>query len=707
VFVALVPFLGCARFAHPRRGFAFGVAFGVGFFGATLSWIALFGFLAWSVLVLGSAAAIGVVGALVPALWRPEHPVRSVAGVAALWVVLEAVRGAWPFGGFTWGELGVSQVADPAILPLARILGVWGISFAIVAVDAALLVAIDAGRARPRRALGALLAAAALVLGPALLPGPTGTGRPVRVALIQVDVRPFRSLPAAGEDRAVTEAIASLHDTLAADPPDLAVWGESAIDPGSTGPAFWDRVVGPAVRRVGVPTLAGSVQPGGGGLQNQALAIDGGGAIVGRYAKTHLVPYGEEVPFRRLLGWISALRQIPYDLTPGRTVHVLRIPGLPAIGTPICFENAFPAIDRRMVNEGAGLLVVLTNDASYGTSAASAQQLQMSRMRAVEDGRWVAHAAVSGISAVVDPTGRVVAERGLFDTGILRATIRSSNERTWYVRLGDRVPVGACAILVLGLLALPRRRRAVAPPGPLPDRPRTLVILPTYDERDTIEWVLEQILEQPVPVDVLVVDDSSPDGTGDLARSFAERDPRVRVRSRPRKSGLASAYLDGFRQALAERYDLVVEMDSDLSHDPEELPALLAAAAAHDVTVGSRYVPGGSVTNWGRARRALSLAGNVYARLLLGVPVRDATSGYRVYRQGVLEALVARPFHSDGYAFQIELVWRADRLGYDVGEAPITFREREHGVSKISRRIVVEALFLVTVWGVRSRLGRD
>jgi dolichol-phosphate mannosyltransferase len=703
--VSLVPFLWVLRTARPRRGAALGLAFGIGFFGPTLSWIALFGALAWSVLVLGSAAAIALVGAIAPALWRSDHPFRSSSAVAALWVAVDAGRGAWPFGGFTWGQLGVSQVADPAILPLARLTGVWGVTFAVVLVNALLLVAIERARARHRTAVGAALLALAIVAAPSVIPGPSDGGRPIRVATVQVDVRPFRSLPSRQEDRAVTNAIVGLHATLASDPPDLVVWGESAIDPGSTVPSFWSRVVAPAIRDVDVPTLAGSVQPGSTGLQNQALAIDAQGSVVARYAKVHLVPYGEYVPLRDRLGWVSALRQIPYDLTPGTSIHTLRLPGLPPLGTPICFENSFPSIDRQMVRDGAAFLVVLTNDASYETTAASAQQLQMSRMRAVEDGRWVVHGAVSGISAVIDPRGRVVGERGLFDTGILRATIRSSSERTWYVRLGDWFP-GACLLLVIGLLAVPgRRRKRVVPPEALPASPRTLVILPTYNERDTIEWVVERILHQPVGVDILVVDDSSPDGTGELARSFAEHEPRVTLLSRPAKSGLASAYVEGFRHALEKGYDLVVEMDSDLSHDPEELTALLAAAADHDLTVGSRYVPGGSVTNWSRTRVALSRAGNGYARLMLGVPVKDATSGFRVYRRRLVEALVARPIHSDGYGFQIELVWRADRLGFDVGEAPITFREREHGVSKISRRIVIEALWLVTIWGIESRLG--
>jgi len=207
---------------------------------------------------------------------------------------------------------------------------------------------------------------------------------------------------------------------------------------------------------------------------------------------------------------------------------------------------------------------------------------------------------------------------------------------------------------------------------------------------------------------VFVVDDSSPDGTGALVRAIAAEEPRVRLLERPGKSGLSSAYLDGFKIGLAEGYDLIVEMDSDLSHAPEELPSLLAVAAErHDLTVGSRYVPGGSVTDWSRARVALSRAGNRYARFMLGLPLRDATSGFRAYRRDVLEYLVGLGLHSEGYGFQIELAWRAWSAGYDIGETPITFREREHGHSKLSRRIVVEALWLVTVWGVRSRLSGD
>jgi dolichol-phosphate mannosyltransferase len=233
------------------------------------------------------------------------------------------------------------------------------------------------------------------------------------------------------------------------------------------------------------------------------------------------------------------------------------------------------------------------------------------------------------------------------------------------------------------------------------------VILPTYEERTTIAEVIDGVRATPGDIDVMVVDDSSPDGTAEVVRSIAAADPKVRLRERPVKSGLASAYLVAFRTALDDGYDLIVEMDADLSHDPRELASLLQAATANDLVVGSRYVPGGAVTDWSRFRVALSRGGNAYARFMLGLPIHDATSGYRVYRRELLEALVAEPVASEGYGFQVELVMRAHRLGFQVAEAPITFRDRQHGRSKISRRIVAEALWLVTRWGVALRMGRE
>jgi len=318
----------------------------------------------------------------------------------------------------------------------------------------------------------------------------------------------------------------------------------------------------------------------------------------------------------------------------------------------------------------------------------------------------VVDAAVSGVSAFIDTHGRVLASTGLFQPGILRASIRTSTATTGYVRWGDWLPI--LALILVGILFLAPRRRShpQAQPGPLPPSPRTLVVLPTFNERDTIERVIMGVLERPEHPDLIVVDDSSPDGTAEIVRPIAARDDRVRLLERPPRSGLASAYLEGFTTALREGYDLAVEMDSDLSHDPSELSGLLDAARQHDLTVGSRYVTGGSVTNWSRARVALSRGANAYARFMLGLPIHDATSGYRVYRRALLEELLGTPFASSGYVFQIELVMRADRNGFDVAEVPITFREREHGESKISRAIVLEALWMVTRWGLSARFGR-
>ena len=487
--------------------------------------------------------------------------------------------------------------------------------------------------------------------------------------------------------------------------------GESALDPGSL--QILDEVRA-GIAGVGVPVLAGSTsgdirsaRPSGGTLFNQAVVFEDGGEVVDVYRKTHLVPYGEYIPWKSLVGWISALDQIAYELTPGERVHTLSAPGLPTFGAPICFENSFPGLDRELVNEGAQFLVVLTNNASYDETAASEQHLQMSRMRAIEDGRWVVHAAVSGISAFIDPTGRASQQTELFEPALIRRTIRASTERTLYVRWGDWLPV-LSLMSVIGFAAVPRGRRSARPrPEPLGPDVRTLVILPTYDEARTVRNVVGGVLALP-GVDALVVDDSSPDGTADVVRDLMTGEPRLRLVERPARSGLASAYVEGFGRALDEGYDLIVEMDSDLSHDPAQLASLLAAARERfHLVVGSRYVAGGSVTNWSRVRLALSRMGNIYASVMLGIPLHDATSGYRVYRRELLEDLVAEPFHADGYGFQVELVMRSWLRGWTIGEVPITFREREHGHSKLSRGIVFEALWLVTRWGVALRvLGR-
>jgi glycosyltransferase involved in cell wall biosynthesis len=233
--------------------------------------------------------------------------------------------------------------------------------------------------------------------------------------------------------------------------------------------------------------------------------------------------------------------------------------------------------------------------------------------------------------------------------------------------------------------------------------PRVLVVTPTYDEAGTLTTTLAAIASAAPAVDVLVVDDASPDGTGEIADRLAAADPRVTVLHRPRKDGLGRAYVAGFRLGLDRGYDVIVEMDADGSHPAAALPGLLAALAADPalgLAIGSRWVPGGSVADWAASRRTLSRAGNAYARAMLRLGVRDVTAGYRAYRAEVLRDLPLDEIDSRGYCFQIDMTLRTVDAGWGIIELPIEFRERTAGRSKMSRAIVAEAMWRVTVWGL-------
>jgi dolichol-phosphate mannosyltransferase len=237
---------------------------------------------------------------------------------------------------------------------------------------------------------------------------------------------------------------------------------------------------------------------------------------------------------------------------------------------------------------------------------------------------------------------------------------------------------------------------------------KTLVVLPTYNEALNIVDVLDRVHSAMPDASVLVVDDSSPDGTADIVEREASRFPHVRVLRRPAKSGLGSAYRAGFRIGIDEGYEALVEMDSDLSHDPAALPDLIGRleTSGAGLVIGSRYVPGGSIPAWSWHRRMLSQGGNRYAALVLGLAVRDATSGFRAYRASDLARLDLDSIKADGYGFQIEMAYQIDRLGASVVEQPISFTDRIRGKSKMSGNIVVEALALVTWWGLRDRVLR-
>lgn len=238
------------------------------------------------------------------------------------------------------------------------------------------------------------------------------------------------------------------------------------------------------------------------------------------------------------------------------------------------------------------------------------------------------------------------------------------------------------------------------------DGGHVLVIIPTYNEALTLEKTVKRLHTVVSTAHVLVVDDGSPDGTGALADEMAALDARVHVLHRHAKQGLGAAYVAGFHWALERGYDVVVEMDADGSHQPEQLPRLLGALSAADLVLGSRYVPGGRVLNWPKHRELLSRGGNRYTRVLLGLRVHDATGGYRAFRAATLRTIELDAVASQGYCFQVDLAWRAVQAGLRVDEVPITFVEREQGESKMGAAIVREALVRVTRWGLEHRAAQ-
>jgi dolichol-phosphate mannosyltransferase len=239
------------------------------------------------------------------------------------------------------------------------------------------------------------------------------------------------------------------------------------------------------------------------------------------------------------------------------------------------------------------------------------------------------------------------------------------------------------------------------------DAPKVLIAVPTYNEAENLESIASRIRQAVPEADILVTDDNSPDGTGEIADKLAAEDGHVKVLHRPGKAGLGAAYVAAFQWALENGYDVVVEHDADGSHRPEDVPALLAAlAGGADVAKGSRWVAGGKVVNWPLPREILSRGGNLYTRFWLGIPVNDATGGFTAWKAEVLRAIDLDGVEAAGYGFQIDLAWRAVKAGFQVVEVPITFNEREHGTSKMDPGIVAEAFLLTTKWGIGYRCSQ-
>ena len=232
---------------------------------------------------------------------------------------------------------------------------------------------------------------------------------------------------------------------------------------------------------------------------------------------------------------------------------------------------------------------------------------------------------------------------------------------------------------------------------------KVLIIMPTYNERDNIERIVPEVLKQDPRIDMLIIDDNSPDGTGEIADSIAEKNPRVKVIHREGKLGLGTAYVRGFKYSLEHDYDLTFEMDADFSHPVDKIPEMIRTAEeGYDLVIGSRWVEGGGIENWPRSRLLISKWASIYTRAITEMPIKDTTAGFQAFRKRVLKALDLDSIHSDGYSFQIETKFKVWRKGFHIKEIPIIFKDREHGASKFSKRIIIEAFFMV--WWLRFEL---
>ena len=458
-FAGLVPLALVCRRGSPGRAAAAGAAFGLLFFGLLIPWIHLFGMAAYLLLVFletafvaGSLAAGAVMRRRLPeGAGFLAFPVAFLAG--------EFLRSHAPLGGFPWGGLGYSQHDNLTVLRLASYTGVWGVSLLVALVNALLAEAILAARsaaagAGPPGLAGLVRAAVAvgLLVVPALLPVISPRGGFASLALVQGNPPQQDPTDPHATDREFLEAQVALTRTLAGSRVALVVWPESSLghDPFSD-PSLLDPLLA-SIRQMGAAYIVGAtLDAPGGRFRNVSLFFRSDGSTAGSYVKMHLVPFGEYVPARRLLaGWIRELDRVPLDGIAGRSPTVFSLPQ-GAFASVICYETAYPELVRSFVTRGARMIVVSTNNSSYLRTAASAQMVAISQLRAAEERMWVAQAALTGISAVIAPSGRVVARTGLFRPALLTPTIRFATGTTVYGRYGDWLPV---AVLVAGVLVL-------------------------------------------------------------------------------------------------------------------------------------------------------------------------------------------------------------------------------------------------------------
>ena len=457
-WVAIAPLLVMCVGVDPRVGFGRAFTFGAGFFSVLLLWISAVGWIAWALLVVMEAALFGVFG-LAWALASRTPRIWWIVLAPALWVAVELLREDVPIVGFPWGQLAQGQVGIPWELPLAGIGGGKTVSFLVVAVN--MLVAL-AWLARGARRVGfAVIGAGLLGLGPlvgAMGPHADTSTKPLRIAIVQGNAG---SGVRVEDERARVERHLALTKDVAADNPDLVVWPESSVGIDPTRDSDIATMIAEAARAVDAPMVVGANLEAGNTdrYMVMTLLVSADGEIVDRYQKTHLVPFGEYIPARGLLGGLPMLQQVPRDAVAGRDPRNFDVDGTP-VATVISFEGDFGPLVRDRIELGARLLVVATNTSTWGRSWASAQHVAMSQVRAAENGVPVVHAALSGISAAISEDGRVLADTPLYVGAALVFEMRPSSLVTLYANTGEWFPL-SCVALAIGGTAVGSRRRSV------------------------------------------------------------------------------------------------------------------------------------------------------------------------------------------------------------------------------------------------------
>jgi apolipoprotein N-acyltransferase len=468
-WVCLAPLLVAISGSSPVRGLALGYLFGIAFFGTLLAWITIVGYVAWVVLVLVQAVYVGLFGLLMAIASRRLPNLAAVAAAPALWVATDYMRASFPVGGFTWGQLAQSQHDLGWMLRPAAFGGGWAVTFLVVLVNSLVAFAWRRWRAGERGApVTAMAVAAALLIGPTILPRADASGAPVEVAIVQGNVPRDFNGSFFDKNLLILESHIRLTERLSSDPPDVVVWPESSVGEDIDDVPEVRAGVERAARAVGVPLIVGgNLDEGADHYKVMAFEIAPDGQVVDRYQKTHLVPFGEYIPARDFFDWLPMLDQVPRDAIPATEPVVFDVAGGP-IAPVISFEGDFGSLVRQRIDAGGRLLVIATNTSTWGESWASAQHVAFGQVRAAENGVWVVHGALTGISAIIDPTGKVVAHTPLWEPTTLRGTVRFAEDITFYARAGDWVPMACLAVTMLGgaaLLVIGVVRRLRVPKG--------------------------------------------------------------------------------------------------------------------------------------------------------------------------------------------------------------------------------------------------